>query len=70
MSLLILKLSSKENVLMSYNQMYPEFAYSLYMFCNCNYCNNAFIDISACIQSSIVSLRVFNQQEKGCGVDV
>ena len=54
---------------MSYNQIYPGFAYSLYMFYNCNYCSNAFMDVFACIQSSIVSLRVVKQQEKGYVVD-
>ena len=54
---------------MSYNQIYPEFVYSLYIFCNCNYCSNAFMDFFACIQGSIVSLRIFNKQEKGYVVD-
>ena len=58
-------------MLINYNQIYPGFAYSLYMyiFCNCNYCSNAFMHVFACIQSTIVSLRVFNQQEKGYVVD-
>ena len=42
----------------------------MYMFCNCNYCSNAFMHVFACIQSTIVvSLRVFNQQKKGYVVD-
>ena len=54
---------------MSYNQINPGFDYSLYTFCNFNYCSNTSMHVFACIQSSIVSLRVFNQQEKGYVVD-
>ena len=42
----------------------------MYMFCNCNYCSNAFMHVFCMLQSTIVSLRVFNQQEKGYVVDV
>ena len=54
---------------MNYNQTYPGFAYSLYMFGNFNYYSNTFMHVFTCIQSSMVSLRVFNQQEKDNVVD-
>ena len=49
---------------MSYNQIYPGFADSLYRFCNINYCNNTFVHVFAWIQSSIMNLRVFSQYQK------
>ena len=42
----------------------------MYMFCNCNYCSNAFMHVLHATEYYIVRLRVFNLQEKGYAVDV
>ena len=50
---------------MSYNQIYPEFVYSLYIFCNCNYCSNAFMDfLHAYRQGCPEKLRGLGQRVK------